>query len=219
MGRYDYYCLSDLVWHPLKMTFKVGLTGGIACGKSTVCHLFKDLGVTVIDADEIARQLVKPGRTCYQQVVDYFGSDICLGNKEIDRKQLRQRIFAHSEDRKKLESILHPAIRQRMLIEAENCLTQYCILAVPLLLETHMEDLVDRILVVDLPVELQLHRLCKRDQISPSEAEKIINVQFSRQQRLAAADDIIDNSCEPSELPKLVSTYHHQYIALSSKKH
>lgn len=197
------------------MTFKVGLTGGVASGKSTVTTLFHKLGATVIDADVIARNLLAKNTSCYQQVVAAFGDEVLLDNGEINRTWLRTRIFNDLTAKQALESIIHPEVRRQMLAAAAACQSPYCILSVPLLVEAQMQDLVDRIVVIDVDEETQLSRLIVRDNISEAEARKMLENQCQRAERLAVADDIIDNSGKLASLNPQLRQLHEQYLKLA----
>lgn len=197
------------------MVFKVGLTGGAASGKTAVTDLFSQLGVKVIDADVIARHVLNKDTECYRKVLDYFGSQVLTDNDDIDRAWLRERIFNESAAKKALEAIIHPQVRQQMLAEAEKSSDAYCILSVPLLAEANMQDLVDRIVVVDLDIESQLSRLITRDNISEKQAKQMLKNQFSREQRLSIADDIIDNSGPVAQLKSQVENLHKKYLKLA----
>ena len=201
------------------MVFKVGLTGGVASGKTTVSNLFRELGVEVIDADILARKLLDKGSTCYQQVLNEFGGDVITENGQIDRPWLRQRIFSDPAAKKKLESILHPLVRLQMQALAEDSSGPYCILSIPLLVETGMQDMVDRVLVIDLDEIQQLSRLRARDQIDTRQARNMLNNQCLREQRLAIADDIIDNHGTTATLNKQVHQLHQFYLDLSAANH
>ncbi len=192
---------------------KIGLTGGIGSGKTTVCKLFADYSIPIIDADIIARQLVEPGQPALAEIVRQFGAEV-LNNDSLDRKKLGEIIFADKEKKKQLESILHPAIYQRLRQLADSQQSPYCILAIPLLLETGMDNLVDRILVIDCPLELQYDRVRQRDGLSDEQIKRIIASQISRQERLAQADDIIDNSKSSIELAEQVKNLHNLYLSL-----
>lgn len=198
------------------MCFKVGLTGGIASGKSTVTDLFSGLGVTVIDADVIARELVVVGSTCYQQIVAVFGPEMLLEDGNLDRKKLRQLIFSDPAAKQQLENILHPVVRRELIRRADQSISPYCILSVPLLLEADMTDLVDRILVIDVAESIQLERLRQRDQLNDTDASAMISSQRSRQQRLTIADDVISNDVSLTELADIVSKYHQKYLQLAA---
>lgn len=197
------------------MTFKVGLTGGVASGKSTVTELFQQLGITVIDADMIARGLLNKNTDSYRQVIKHFGHDVLMENGDIDRAWLRARIFSDRNAKQALENIIHPQVRQQMLAAVSECDAPYCILSVPLLVEAQMQDLVDRIVVVDADEKTQLSRLIARDNISQSEAVKMLQGQCQRAQRLAVADDIIDNSQTIDSLRPQVEQLHQQYLELA----
>jgi dephospho-CoA kinase len=197
------------------MGFKVGLTGGVACGKTTVSDRFAQLGVEIIDADVIARELLIQGSDCYTDVVGLFGQEVLLESAEINRSWLRDRIFSDAEAKRALESIIHPAVRLAIAEASENCASDYCIVSVPLLIEANMQTLVDRILVVDLPVEHQLDRLMQRDKISLKQAQAMLAGQCSRARRLSFADDIIDNSHPVSALDEQIGILHEDYLRMS----
>lgn len=194
---------------------KIGLTGGIASGKSAVCELFAGLSIPIIDADLIARQLVKPDEQAYSEIVNLFGQDILQTNDQLNRSKLGELMFSDQLAKQQLEAILHPKIRQQLILQGQQCQTPYCIFAIPLIIESNMEDLVDRILVVDLNVKRQLQRLQNRDDISLSQAQLIIDAQCDRKQRLASADDIIDNNGIANTLSEQVETLHKKYNDLA----
>jgi dephospho-CoA kinase len=175
--------------------FKIGLTGGIATGKTTVADIFSSLGVEIIDTDEIAKDVVKPGKPALQLIIDSFGEDIIeKKSKKLDRKKLRKLIFENNEYKKNLESILHPIIRQKTLDRILKIKSKYVIIVVPLLIETGFIEIVDYVIVVDCPKEIQLKRLLERDQISKKDGENIIKNQINREDRLKKADTVIDTS-------------------------
>ena len=175
--------------------FKIGLTGGIATGKTTVADIFSSLGVEIIDTDEIAKDVVKPGKPTLQLIIDSFGEDIIeKESKKLDRKKLRKLIFENNEYKKNLESILHPIIRQKTLDRILKIKSKYVIIVVPLLIETGFIEIVDYVIVVDCPKEIQLKRLLERDQISKKDGENIIKNQINREDRLKKADTVIDTS-------------------------
>ncbi len=194
---------------------KIGLTGGIASGKSTVCQLFSQYDIAIIDADIIARELVEPNQIAYQQIIATFGADIIQQDGYLNRLGLRQLIFADSAAKQQLENILHPKIRQQLTLQSQQCSSPYCILVIPLLIEAKMQDLVDRILVIDLTPEQQLTRLCQRDNISEDDAQLMINSQSGLKQRLAVADDVIHNNNATNMLDKLVFQLHKKYLSLA----
>ncbi len=196
---------------------KIGLTGGIASGKSTVCRLFAQYGVPIIDADIIARQLVEPKQEAYNEIVRTFGDTTCLPNGELNRQYLRQLIFSDDKAKQRLEMILHPRIRMQLIQQSTALNAPYCILAIPLLVEANMAGLVDRVLVIDIDLSLQLSRLCERDNMPVHDAQLIISSQVNRQQRLACADDVIANNNGPENLKKQVDKLHKKYLALVNK--
>lgn len=197
---------------------KVGLTGGIGSGKTTVSKLFASLGVPIIDADIIAREVVAPKQSALREISALFGDHLLDEQGQLRRKQLRQIIFADPNKRKQLEAILHPRIRQRMLEQVARAEHQhsYCILSIPLLLESGWQNILDRILVVDISEHLQLTRTCQRDNIDKQAAQAIIASQVSRQTRLLAADDIIDNDGNSDDLHQQVMALHQNYLNLSN---
>jgi dephospho-CoA kinase len=196
----------------------VALTGGIGSGKTAVAEHFAELGVPVIDADLLARELVRPGEPALAEIVEIFGADMLLPDGGLDRRKLRSRVFGDTVARQRLESVLHPRIRAEMQHRLAACDAPYAVLVVPLLLETGQLDLADRILVVDLPTELQLQRASLRDGQSRENIRSIMAAQVSREQRLAAADDVIDNSGTPQRLKQLANAMHQRYMSLSYNK-
>lgn len=196
---------------------KIGLTGGIGSGKSTVSRLFAKLNVPIIDADVTAHRLVQPGQPALVEIRRVFGDKIVMPNGQLDRAALRTLVFADPEQKKKLESILHPLIRAELRSEAENRTEPYCILAIPLLFETGMQQWVDRVLVVDCPVEIQIERVKKRDHLEDATIHAIIATQVSRETRTAGADDLIDNSGADSHLAEQVKKLHNLYLSLSAR--
>ncbi len=197
------------------MVFRVGLTGGIASGKSTVSTLFENLGIEVIDADNIARQLSQPGTAEYQSIVQQFGADYLLADGQLNRAALRKRLFSDRRAKQTLEQILHPSIRQQLLQQAADATGSYCIVSIPLLIEANMQSCVDRILLVDVDHETQLARLQTRDQLSVEEAIQHLAAQSNRAQRLQYADDIIDNSDGIEKLKFQVTQLHALYCQLA----
>ena len=195
--------------------FKVGLTGGIASGKSTICQLFSQHNIPIIDADIIARKLVEPNKDAFKEIVQLFGKEILQNDGTLNRKQLRQLIFSNKKSKQQLESILHPRIRQQLLQQSEQQNANYCILVIPLLVEANMSDLVDHIVVVDIEEEQQLKRLCLRDNISLSDAQSIIKSQSSREERLAIADDVIANNNSTESLSQVINELHKKYCNLA----
>ncbi|MEM7209277.1 MAG: dephospho-CoA kinase [Pseudomonadota bacterium] len=198
--------------------YTVGLTGGIASGKSTVCGFFVALGVPVIDADEAARIVVKTGSSGLDDVVKAFGEDMLQDNGTLNRARLRDVIFADRNAKETLESILHPRIRDWMdeQVSSLESVHAYCIRAVPLLIETQQHRNVDRVLVVDCDEDTQLDRIVSRDQITKEAAQKILAAQVNRQTRLQHADDVIENSGSIPSIKIQVARLHSQYTELAN---
>lgn len=197
------------------MHFRVGLTGGVASGKTTVSQLFSELGATIIDADVIARRLLEKDTVCYKQVIQLFGDTIIFADGEIDRAMLRDRVFNDATAKHQLEKVLHPEVRKQMLVAAEKCETAYCIFVVPLLVEADMLDLVDRVLVIDTAEKTQLQRLIQRDKLTESQAQNMLNNQATRQQRIQVANDLIDNQNDINSLRQKVEQLHSFYLELA----
>jgi dephospho-CoA kinase len=193
---------------------KIGLTGGIGCGKSTVADMFAAKGVPVLDADRIARDLVEPGQPALQAIVRHFGPEF-LKKDRLDRERLKHIVFAAPEERRWLESLLHPLVYDEMRRRVANLSAPYSLLVVPLLLESGARDFVDRVLVVDCPIELQRQRVRNRDGLSDAEIDRVLSAQSSREARLAAADDVIENAGLAADLPERVETLHRFYLSLS----
>lgn len=192
---------------------KIGLTGGIGCGKTTAANLFIELGIPVIDADVIAHTLVNKGQPALSQIKKTFGSTIINADGSLNRKKLGEIVFSNPRKKKQLESILHPLVYEELLCQLESLDAPYAILCVPLLLETKMQHLVDRVLVIDCPVEVQFERVKRRDQFTDERIYSIIDAQTSRQQRLSSADDIINNSGSTSTLAEQIKKLHNLYIS------
>jgi dephospho-CoA kinase len=194
---------------------KIGLTGGIGSGKSTIADLFHHLfSIPVIDADIIARQLAEPGQPAYTLILQTFGQDISNADHSLNRDALRQLIYSSPGKKKQLETILHPLVYQQMQSEFNQQKSPYSILCIPLLLETKMTAFVDRILVVDCPVQIQIDRVLQRDSLPKDQVISIISTQASREQRLSYASDIIDNSNSSNLLAEQVKKLHNQYLLL-----
>ncbi len=191
--------------------YRVGLTGGIASGKTTVSALFAALGVPVIDSDAIARDIVAPGEPALQAIVARFGAGVLQGDGHLDRRRLRSQVFADPDARRDLEAITHPAIRAEMDRRSAAAGGDYQILAIPLLVEGGGRGRVDRVLVVDCPEDLQRQRVMARDGSSEAEARAMIAAQAGREVRLAVADDVIVNAGDRAALRERVHALHRQY--------
>ena len=196
----------------------VGLTGGIASGKSAAAAAFAQLGVPVIDADQVSREVVAPGEPLLAAIVADFGPGILNPDGALDRAALRHRVFSDAAARERLNQLTHPVIRATMFSRALASPGPVVILEVPLLVEGGLEDRFDRILVVDCPEELQLERLRARDPASAAQAEAILRAQASRAQRLAAADDVISNTGSIQDLAHDVERLHRRYLALAAER-
>jgi dephospho-CoA kinase len=197
---------------------KIGLTGGIASGKSTVAAMFAERGITIVDTDRIAREVVATGQPALDAIRARFGSKVFHASGELDRTALRRLVFADPAQRQDLESILHPLIRARTQDELARASGPYAIAAVPLLVETSFGEIVDRVLVVDCPQSAQLERLTRRDRIPRPEALAMIAAQADRATRLRAADDVLDNSGTLDSVRAQVAGLHAQYLELASRK-
>ena len=196
------------------MALKIGLTGGIGSGKSAACEIFSELGVPVIDADNIAHSLVKPGMPAFKEIIKMFGNEVISSDGTLDRKIIRNSIFANQIDRKILEDLLHPHVYREIAVQVETINSKYCIISIPLLLETDASKTVDRILVIDVPRELQLKRALNRDKTNKSDIDAIIDSQISRKDRLSAADDIVDNKGDIDNLRKRIRDLHEFYLSI-----
>lgn len=195
--------------------FVVGLTGGIGSGKSTIAQLFADLDVDLVDADLLAREVVEPGSIALPRIAEHFGDSVVAADGTLQRADLRKLIFDNGEEKRWLENLLHPLIRELMLLRISQSSSAYCMLVSPLLLETDQCNLVDRILVIDVSEATQLSRTLSRDNSEVATIKSIMNAQISRQQRLHRADDILDNEADASTLPRQVAALHEHYIQLS----
>ncbi len=196
--------------------FRVGLTGGIACGKTTVADMFAALGAQIIDTDELAREVVEPGEPALESVIEHFGSAILDDDGRLDRRALRHLVFSDPEKRHLLEQIIHPAIRQRMIESSAIVRGPYQVLIIPLLVESHSDGHVDRVLVVDCDEEVQIRRLMNRDHESRETAENMLAAQISRQDRLDHADDIIDGGSNLEALQQRVKQLDQYYRELTT---
>ncbi len=189
----------------------VGLTGGIGSGKSAATSQFAALGIDIIDADEVARDVVTLGSEGLTRITEHFGHAILLEDGTLNRAALRERVFNNSEEKQWLNQLLHPLIRKTMLQQIADATSHYCILSVPLLVEGSLTELCDRVIVVDCPESMQLERAMQRDGSTKQIIESIMASQATRKERLAAADDVIDNSKTLAFLNEQVLTLHSKY--------
>jgi len=194
----------------------IGLTGGIGSGKSMTADMFAARGVPVIDADVIARELVEPGMPALTEIAARFGPGIIGPEGRLDRNALRQHVFDNPEARADLEAILHPRIRQRMRDRIGELHSPYCVLVIPLLVETRQRDLVQRVLVVDASEATQRQRVRHRDDLDSDEIEAILQAQTDRRTRLAVADDVIHNDSDVASLEAQVDALHREYMQLAT---
>ena len=194
----------------------VGLTGGIGSGKSTVSQRFSQLGIDIVDSDVIAREVVAPGTPALKKIHERFGNEAILENGNLNRSALRQIIFNAPQERQWLEALTHPIIGERTEAQLAAARSPYVIFASPLLLQSGQDRLASRICVVDLPEELQLERAAARDATRREAIKKIIETQVSREQRLARADDIIDNAGSLEQTLQQVAALHQQYLSMAA---
>ena len=198
-----------------KHTLVVGLTGGIGSGKTTVAEGFSALGVPVIDADQLARELVEPGQPALDEIIEIFGTASITADGQLDRACIRQQIYADAGLRLRLEAILHPKIRQRIKTLLSDIEDPYCIVVIPLLLETQQTDLVDRILVIDTSEKEQRQRVAARDGLSDNSIMAIMQSQADRSTRLAAADDVIVNDSDVASITNRIQELHQHYMEIA----
>ena len=195
----------------------VGLTGGIGSGKSAASECFAAHGIGIVDADVASRVVVAPGRPALERIKEHFGEALVDEHGELDRTALRSIVFADPEERKWLEALLHPLIYAEIVSALQSSTTPYTILSSPLLLEAGQNRMTNRVVVVDVPVEMQLERTLKRDHSNATEIQRIIDSQMSRAERLALADDVIDNSGTLDALRSRVSELHNEYLKLAAE--
>lgn len=200
-------------------SYIIGLTGGIGSGKTTVSNEFAKLNIEIIDADVVARQVVEPNTPALTKIAQRFGEDILLDDGSLNRAKLRELIFANDSDKEWLNNLLHPLIRQEILIQLEQASSPYCLLSAPLLFENNLHKLVNRSLVIDIDQQTQINRTTKRDKVSKEQVEAIISSQIARQQRLELADDVIDNSTLSfNVIQEKVVTLHSTYLELAESQ-
>lgn len=199
-------------------TFIVGLSGGIGSGKTAVSNRFAKLGISVVDADVIARQVVEPGSDALAAIAEHFGNGILDDQGQLNRAELRKLIFSDAKQKHWLESLLHPLIAEQTLEQLDQAKGPYVLYVSPLLVEGGQKALCDRLLVVDVPESVQLSRTMNRDNNDRAQVERIMASQASREQRLAAADEVIDNSAGLDQLDAEVTRLHEHYQALAKEK-
>jgi dephospho-CoA kinase len=200
------------------MTYVVGLTGGIGSGKSAVSERFAALGIKVVDADLASRVVVEPGQPALLRIAEHFGAELITTEGSLDRAALRAKVFADEGERRWLEQLLHPLINAYIKSELDSAESPYAILAHPILVETGQTRICNRVLVVDVPEEVQLQRTMARDNNSEEQVRNIMAAQATREQRLAAADDVIVNDQDLEHLDREVARLHAEYLRLAGTK-
>jgi dephospho-CoA kinase len=209
---------SRTLIHPVTRPLIVGLTGGIGSGKTTVSQLFAQLGVEVIDADVISRALVAPGQAVLQQLIAVIGADYLQPDGALNRSKLRDLIFTDADAKQRVEALLHPAIRAAILAQIARSPSRWVLLSAPLLLENHAYDFVDRVLVVDVPEDVQISRTLARDHSNADAVKRIMASQLTRQARLANADEVIHNDQDPATLVPQVEQLFQRYQQLADDR-
>lgn len=199
------------------MRYTVALTGGIGSGKSTVANAFADLGIQIIDADIIARQVVEPGKPALDAIAAHFGPELIAADGTLHRRLLRERIFADPQEKAWLSALLHPLIQQETQRQLQQATSAYVLWVVPLLVENGLYRQANRVLVVDVTPETQLARTMQRDDVTRAHAEQILAAQATREARLAVADDVIDNNGAPDSIMSDVARLHARYLQLASQ--
>ncbi|MEL4867324.1 dephospho-CoA kinase [Pantoea agglomerans] len=199
------------------MGYIVALTGGIGSGKSTVADAFARLGITIIDADIIARQVVEPNTPALKAIAEHFGQAIINADGTLNRRQLRECIFSDSAEKVWLNALLHPIIHQETQRQIAAASSPYVLWVVPLLVENQLQKKADRVLVIDVSPETQIQRTMMRDHVSREHAEQILAAQATRDQRLAVADDVIDNNGAPDAIASDVARLHAQYLTFAAQ--
>ncbi len=197
--------------------FKLGLTGGVASGKSTISAAFRALGVPVLDADQVSRDVVARGEPALAEIAEEFGKESLLEDGQLNRMHLRKVVFSDANARRKLEKITHPRIRQRILDWMEAQAGPYCVLENAILFESGMDKLVDRVLLVDVPEDVQRARLMQRDNIDADLVEKMLGAQSARSDRLERADDVLLNTSSRDEAAQEVARLHQEYLMRASR--
>jgi len=196
----------------------IGLTGGIGSGKSTVASFFEAKGITILDADLVARELTNPNKPALTKIIAHFGNDAANADGSLNRTHLRSIIFSDNKQRVWLEQLLHPLIREQMQAQLKQVTSPYCIAVIPLLLEVEFYSFINRILVIDAPPSEQVKRVMTRDNAAQSDVEAILKSQATREQRRAKAHDVINNDCNIEQLKQQVNRLHQEYLKLAERR-
>jgi dephospho-CoA kinase len=199
-------------------SFIIGLTGGIASGKTQASNYLASLGIAVVDADVVARQMVEPGSQCLTAISERYGPQILQADGALNRAKLREIIFGDAKEKQWLNNLLHPVIREETQRQLAIASSEYVILVAPLLIENELTKLVDKVLVIDVDEQTQLQRTCERDKVPLEQAKAILNAQISRQKRIEIADDIVLNDGSLTELENNLLTLHNSYLKLAKNK-
>jgi dephospho-CoA kinase len=194
----------------------IGLTGGIGSGKTAASDYFADQGITVVDADIVAREVVEPGEPAWLAIKARYGADVIQEDQSLNRAWLRQKVFAEPDERKWLEGQTHPRIRDRLIQQLRDATSPYTILVSPLLFESGQSTLVKRTLVIDVPVDTQVMRACSRDTNDEEQIRRIIAAQIPREDRCSRADDVADNSGTLAQLHAQLEKLHHAYLTIAT---
>ncbi len=199
------------------MAIIIGLSGGIASGKTTVANLFNEhFNIDIVDADIVAREVVALGSDGLKQITEHFGESILLEDGTLNRSRLRDLIFSDPKEKQWLNDLLHPMIRDKIDSDLSKITSPYGLLVAPLLVENQMQGMADRVLIVDVPAEVQIERTMSRDNVSREQVASILKSQASREQRLAVADDVIKNHTKNQELLPQITDLHQKYLAISA---
>lgn len=198
----------------MKPKIIIGLTGGIGSGKSAISNKFEQLGINIVDADIVAREVVAIGSDGLNQISNHFGADILNVDKSLNRAKLREIIFENDNQKTWLNNLLHPMIREQIINQLERATSPYVILVAPLLFENSLNKLCNRCLLIDVPKEIQIQRTTSRDNVSKEQVKSIIASQMSRDNKLELADDVLDNSLPLEDAFKKVDILHQSYIAV-----
>ncbi|MEZ9574338.1 MULTISPECIES: dephospho-CoA kinase [Vibrio] len=199
------------------MAIIIGLSGGIASGKTTVANLFNEhFNIDIVDADIVAREVVALGSVGLKQITEHFGESILLDDGTLNRSRLRELIFSDPKEKQWLNDLLHPMIRDKIDSDLSKVTSPYALLVAPLLVENQMQGMADRVLIVDVPTEVQIERTMSRDNVSKEQVAAILKSQASREQRLAVADDVIKNHTKNQELLPQITDLHQKYLAIST---